>query len=70
MILAYGRISRPEWAGVRMSVHPRRFLCNADEVQVLSWFWPFAATPDRSTGLEFEVNGFEGECCAIVVYEL
>ncbi|KAF7182952.1 hypothetical protein CNMCM7691_002696 [Aspergillus felis] len=26
---------------------------------VLSWFWPFAATPDRSTGLEFEVNGFE-----------
>ncbi|KAE8350325.1 Palmitoyltransferase [Aspergillus coremiiformis] len=26
---------------------------------VLSWFWPFARTPDRSTGLEFEVNGFE-----------
>ncbi|GAQ11882.1 palmitoyltransferase pfa4 [Aspergillus lentulus] len=26
---------------------------------VLSWFWPFAATPDQSTGLEFEVNGFE-----------
>ncbi|KAF4210136.1 hypothetical protein CNMCM5878_004885 [Aspergillus fumigatiaffinis] len=26
---------------------------------VLSWFWPFAATPDPSTGLEFEVNGFE-----------
>ncbi|KAG2001763.1 hypothetical protein GB937_009919 [Aspergillus fischeri] len=26
---------------------------------VLSWFWPFAATPDRSTGLDFEVNGFE-----------
>ncbi|KAL2000013.1 hypothetical protein VTN02DRAFT_3662 [Thermoascus thermophilus] len=26
---------------------------------ILSWFWPFAATPDRSTGLEFEVNGFE-----------
>ncbi|GIK07312.1 palmitoyltransferase for Vac8p [Aspergillus viridinutans] len=26
---------------------------------VLSWFWPFAATPDRSTGLEYEVNGFE-----------
>jgi palmitoyltransferase len=29
-------------------------------MQVLSWFWPFAATPDRSTGLDFEVNGFEG----------
>ncbi|KAF4170648.1 hypothetical protein CNMCM8694_004513 [Aspergillus lentulus] len=26
---------------------------------VLSWFWPFAVTPDQSTGLEFEVNGFE-----------
>ncbi|KAB8238557.1 putative palmitoyltransferase with autoacylation activity Pfa4 [Aspergillus alliaceus] len=26
---------------------------------VLSWFWPFARTPDRSTGLEYEVNGFE-----------
>ncbi|KAE8149707.1 DHHC palmitoyltransferase-domain-containing protein [Aspergillus avenaceus] len=26
---------------------------------VLSWFWPLARTPARSTGLEFEVNGFE-----------
>ncbi|KAL4765050.1 putative palmitoyltransferase with autoacylation activity Pfa4 [Aspergillus foveolatus] len=26
---------------------------------VLSWFWPLARTPDRSTGLEFEENGFE-----------
>ncbi|KAE8369766.1 Palmitoyltransferase [Aspergillus caelatus] len=26
---------------------------------VLSWFWPFARTPDRNTGLEYEVNGFE-----------
>ncbi|KAE8320925.1 DHHC zinc finger membrane protein [Aspergillus sergii] len=26
---------------------------------VLSWFWPLARTPDRSTGLEYEVNGFE-----------
>jgi palmitoyltransferase len=25
---------------------------------ILSWFWPFTATP-RSSGLEFEVNGFE-----------
>jgi hypothetical protein len=40
----------------------RSLRCNADDVQVLSWFWPFAATPDPSTGLEFEVNGFEGEC--------
>ncbi|OJJ63044.1 hypothetical protein ASPSYDRAFT_145575 [Aspergillus sydowii CBS 593.65] len=26
---------------------------------VISWFWPLARTPDRSTGLEFEENGFE-----------
>ncbi|KKA17003.1 hypothetical protein T310_9371 [Rasamsonia emersonii CBS 393.64] len=26
---------------------------------ILSWFWPFAATPGRDTGLSFEVNGFE-----------
>lgn len=29
-------------------------------MQILSWFWPFAATPARDTGLSFEVNGFEG----------
>jgi hypothetical protein len=28
--------------------------------KVFGWFWPFSATPDRSTSLEFEVNGFEG----------
>ncbi|KAL4925524.1 putative palmitoyltransferase with autoacylation activity Pfa4 [Aspergillus undulatus] len=28
-------------------------------INVLSWFWPLAKTPDRSTGLEYEVNGFE-----------
>ncbi|OJJ84632.1 putative palmitoyltransferase with autoacylation activity Pfa4 [Aspergillus glaucus CBS 516.65] len=27
---------------------------------VLSWLWPFAATPDRESGLDFEINGFEG----------
>ncbi|RAH43592.1 putative palmitoyltransferase with autoacylation activity Pfa4 [Aspergillus brunneoviolaceus CBS 621.78] len=26
---------------------------------ILSWFWPFARTLDRRSGLEFEVNGFE-----------
>ncbi|KAL2870116.1 putative palmitoyltransferase with autoacylation activity Pfa4 [Aspergillus lucknowensis] len=26
---------------------------------VISWFWPLARTPDRSTGLEYEENGFE-----------
>ncbi|KAI9369393.1 DHHC palmitoyltransferase-domain-containing protein [Aspergillus egyptiacus] len=26
---------------------------------VLSWFWPLARTPNRTTGLEYEVNGFE-----------
>lgn len=48
-----------------MSVHPPSVLsynhgANSHCLQVLSWFWPFAATPDRNTGLEFEVNGFEG----------
>ncbi|PWY80755.1 zf-DHHC-domain-containing protein [Aspergillus sclerotioniger CBS 115572] len=26
---------------------------------ILGWFWPLARTPNRQTGLEFEVNGFE-----------
>ncbi|OJI97919.1 hypothetical protein ASPVEDRAFT_126250 [Aspergillus versicolor CBS 583.65] len=26
---------------------------------VIGWFWPLARTPKRSTGLEFEENGFE-----------
>ncbi|KAJ5900009.1 hypothetical protein N7495_004753 [Penicillium taxi] len=26
---------------------------------IIGWFWPFAATPDRRTGWEFEENGFE-----------
>ncbi|KAJ9309648.1 hypothetical protein DTO217A2_938 [Paecilomyces variotii] len=26
---------------------------------ILSWFWPLAATPSRDTGLEYETNGFE-----------
>ncbi|KAK5691321.1 Palmitoyltransferase, partial [Elasticomyces elasticus] len=26
---------------------------------VLSWFWPFTATPEYNSGLEFEVNDFE-----------
>ncbi|KAL3478928.1 DHHC palmitoyltransferase-domain-containing protein [Aspergillus californicus] len=28
-------------------------------INVISWFWPFARTPDRTSGLEYEVNGFE-----------
>ena len=27
---------------------------------LLTWLWPFASTPSHETGLEFEVNGFEG----------
>ena len=26
----------------------------------LSWLWPFAQTPSSESGLEFEMNGFEG----------
>ncbi|KUL82615.1 hypothetical protein ZTR_10259 [Talaromyces verruculosus] len=26
---------------------------------ILSWFWPLASTPDRKSGLDFEVNEFE-----------
>ncbi|KAJ5591945.1 Palmitoyltransferase pfa4 [Penicillium hispanicum] len=28
-------------------------------INIISWFWPFAATPNRNTGWDFEVNGFE-----------
>jgi hypothetical protein len=30
-------------------------------LQVISWFWPLAASPDRGSGWEFETNDFEGE---------
>ena len=26
----------------------------------LTWLWPLSATPSNESGLEFEVNGFEG----------
>ncbi|OKP07377.1 Palmitoyltransferase pfa4 [Penicillium subrubescens] len=26
---------------------------------IISWFWPLAATPDRKSGWEFEINDFE-----------
>lgn len=29
-------------------------------LQVLSWLWPLAATPDRHTGWDFPTNDFEG----------
>lgn len=38
-----------------------QMLTNAT-LQIFGWFWPFSRTPDRRTGLEFEVNGFEGMC--------
>lgn len=28
---------------------------------VMSWLWPFAASPEATSGSEFETNGFEGE---------
>ncbi|KAI9874694.1 MAG: Palmitoyltransferase [Pleopsidium flavum] len=28
-------------------------------MEILSWFWPFAATSSNMSGLKFEVNGFE-----------
>ncbi|KAI9812448.1 MAG: hypothetical protein M1827_004679 [Pycnora praestabilis] len=28
---------------------------------ILSWVWPFSATPSMDSGLDFEVNGFEGQ---------
>ena len=30
---------------------------------LLSWLWPFTATPSNESGLEFETNGFEGTAC-------
>lgn len=27
---------------------------------VVSWLWPFTATPSNESGLDFETNGFEG----------
>ena len=30
---------------------------------VVSWLWPFTATPSNESGLNFETNGFEGTSC-------
>ena len=30
---------------------------------VVSWLWPFTATPSNESGLNFETNGFEGISC-------
>ncbi|CAI7594226.1 unnamed protein product [Penicillium manginii] len=30
-----------------------------DTMNIISWFWPFASTPDRNSGWTFETNGFE-----------
>lgn len=30
---------------------------------LLTWLWPFTATPPNESGLEFETNGFEGTAC-------
>ena len=42
------------WANVKQGM---------DSGNILSWFWPFATTPS-SSGLEFEVNGFEDSSCS------
>ncbi|KAJ5917253.1 hypothetical protein N7466_010807 [Penicillium verhagenii] len=39
------------WANIREGM--------GGSANILSWFWPLAASPDRSTGWEFETNGFE-----------
>jgi palmitoyltransferase len=33
----------------------------------LAWLWPLASTPSNESGLEFEVNGFEGVVNYIII---
>lgn len=42
------------------SYHSRAPLDELTSLQIISWFWPFAASPDRNSGWTFETNGFEG----------
>ena len=37
---------------------------------VVSWLWPFTATPSNESGLDFETNGFEGTACLINLLKL
>ena len=37
---------------------------------VVSWLWPFTATPSNESGLDFETNGFEGTACLIKLLKL
>ncbi|THD00130.1 hypothetical protein EYZ11_000321 [Aspergillus tanneri] len=39
------------WANIKAGM--------GDSGNVISWFWPLARTPDRTTGLQYEVNDFE-----------
>ncbi|OQE36897.1 hypothetical protein PENCOP_c011G04809 [Penicillium coprophilum] len=39
------------WANIKQSM--------GGSANVISWFWPLAATPDRRSGWEFETNDFE-----------
>ncbi|KAJ5421318.1 hypothetical protein N7491_009763 [Penicillium cf. griseofulvum] len=39
------------WANIKQGM--------GGSANVISWFWPLAATPDRRSGWEFEINDFE-----------
>lgn len=60
---ASGRISSRVWAletcAYYINVDHDRII-SREPLQILSWFWPLAASPTNDSGLEFEVNEFEG----------
>ena len=37
---------------------------------VVSWPWPFTATPSNESGLDFETNGFEGTASLVDLLKL
>jgi hypothetical protein len=56
-------MSKPGWVGVGMYVLLTILKIECTDrvtIKILSWFWPLASTPDRKSGLDFEVNEFEG----------
>jgi len=63
-----GYVDRPDGVKVKITKHEFPYdigiFRNVQQGMggsAMSWFWPFAPSPEITSGFEFETNGFEGE---------